>query len=616
MPTSIVQRDPAHLHQTGTNAKVLAYLLRPENNSYTLTTHENGERWTTFEFLKMLVSQKPEVSVLLDVGAQILDASNRKLAETWLHSSRPDIAGAIYFDENDELMILARNGTVQALSSSPLIQQLHRCIAYLDDAHTRGTDIKFPSGSRAAVTLGPRVTKDRLVQGMSMPIAAHAGQRISLYLIGCMRMRKLGHGHSVMFFAPPEVDQSIRSVTAKDDQDITTADILQWAIHETWNNIIRWAPYWTQQGMDHKSRHDAWSRFCSDEITTEEMATSWLQREFKSLTDLYAPRHSPDTTPLMVLDPEIRQHCERLGVMSLPDACMDEEQEMEIARELEREREVGHRPCMALPATHSIHPDVVNFVRTGVITFSSAAFRPIFTTLGNSSAAPSELHVWSPYILATVDFGETIVEHESPQRSVDEFLRPVQWVLSGKLDGNDVLVLISPFEADHLLSEIRLSEHVHLHLYTPSTIKHVRPCDDLKLYSVPPVPSDWNPPWTLIDQLNVFAGQLYLRNYTSYVQLSHFLGVPTTDSPGDAGALVRRNWFKMPGSLGAEIEMTFDNTPLPFVMMLLAIRTRGMGFAETHMGRILQGQPLTEADFERPAARVVEYHCKHGTLLR
>lgn len=31
--------------------------------------------------------------------------------------------------------------------------------------------------------------------------------------------------------------------------------------------------------------------------------------------------------------------------------------------------------------------------------------------------------------------------------------------------------------------------------------------------------------------------------------------------------------------------------------MLLAIRRRGLPFAETHMGRILQGQQLTEDDF-------------------
>ena len=70
-----------------------------------------------------------------------------------------------------------------------------------------------------------------------------------------MRMRKLGHGHSVMFFAPLEVDLSIRAVTGKKDPTIrvTTVDILCWAIHETWTDIQQRAPYWAQQGMNHKS---------------------------------------------------------------------------------------------------------------------------------------------------------------------------------------------------------------------------------------------------------------------------------------------------------------------------------------------------------------------------
>ncbi|KAH9033528.1 hypothetical protein EDB85DRAFT_1864450, partial [Lactarius pseudohatsudake] len=53
--------------------------------------------------------------------------------------------------------------------------------------------LKLPPGTRAAVTLGPKVTKDRLMQG-------------------CMRMRQLGKGRSVMFFALAEVDRSIRGL--------------------------------------------------------------------------------------------------------------------------------------------------------------------------------------------------------------------------------------------------------------------------------------------------------------------------------------------------------------------------------------------------------------------
>ena len=44
-------------------------------------------------------------------------------------------------------------------------------------------------------------------------------------------MRKLGHGHLVMFFAPLEVDLSIRAMASKKDPNtqVTTVDILCWA---------------------------------------------------------------------------------------------------------------------------------------------------------------------------------------------------------------------------------------------------------------------------------------------------------------------------------------------------------------------------------------------------
>jgi hypothetical protein len=113
----------------------------------------------------------------VDVGAQILHFSNSQVAKAWLDIARI-AAGAIHFNENDELTVLTRNGITQLLSSSPLSQQLDRCVVYLDHAHTRGTDIKLPVGTRAAVTLGPKVTKDALVQGSCRrcdPIASPHG---------------------------------------------------------------------------------------------------------------------------------------------------------------------------------------------------------------------------------------------------------------------------------------------------------------------------------------------------------------------------------------------------------------------------------------------------------
>ena len=126
---------------------------------------EGGERRNTWEFLELLTSQKPEIRVLLDVGAQILDLQNYELARTWLNISS-DASAAIYFNEDDELTVLTWDGNTQLLVSSPFAQQPDQCVVYLDDIHTRGTDLKLPSGFRAAVTLGPKVTKDRLAQGI------------------------------------------------------------------------------------------------------------------------------------------------------------------------------------------------------------------------------------------------------------------------------------------------------------------------------------------------------------------------------------------------------------------------------------------------------------------
>jgi hypothetical protein len=596
-------------HQQGTNAKVLAYLLQPENDFYTVT-HENGERQTTLEFLRLVTTQLPEIRLLLDVGAQILEVSNSQVAKAWLDIARV-AAGAIYFNENDELTALTRNGTTQLLSSSPLSQQLDRCVVYLDHAHTRGTDIRLPVGTRAAVTLGPKVTKDALVQGTFRrrdPIANSHGLRFS----GCMRMRKLGHGHSVMFFAPPEVDLRIRTVTGKKDPNarVTTVDILCWAIHETWTEIQQRAPYWAQQGMSHKSRYDSWSRFCNNDLTPEQLSDAWLQPDLKSLANLYAPCESKDTSSAFsALDPVIRQRCKGLGVLSLPSAQMEEEQEREVNREWQRERET-ELPPWAQSAKHHLHEDVVAFVKTGIIPplHSGSAFVPIFTTLEKSSAATREADVWSPLILATADFCKTIMP-QSTRGTMDQYLRPVQWILSRNNDRDQVLVLLSPFEADRLMPDIRASKYVYLHVYAPRTSQRMKSSDDLRLYSIPHLPSDWTPPWALIDQLNVFAGQVYLRNYESYLRLCRFLGVPTKES--SHGTAVQWNLFNIPGSF-EDMEITFSGSPLPSVMALLAVRSRGRPFAQTHMGKILQGQLLREKDFGGPAS-VMSAH-SHAAL--
>jgi Protein of unknown function (DUF3645) len=165
LPTSITQEDPDFALDT--NARVLQHLLQPENDHYECTEGENDEPEFTTALLKRLTKQDPEIRVLLDVGAQMLELQNEGLAQRWL-SLRPDVSAAIYFNESDRLVVVTPDGRVEPLISSPFNRQLEKCLIYLDDAHTRGTDLMLPQGTRAAVTLGPKVTKDKLIQGMYM----------------------------------------------------------------------------------------------------------------------------------------------------------------------------------------------------------------------------------------------------------------------------------------------------------------------------------------------------------------------------------------------------------------------------------------------------------------
>jgi hypothetical protein len=165
LPTSITQEDPDFALDT--NARVLHHLLLPQNDHYECTKGGNGERESTTAFLERLVRQDPEIRVLLDVGAQMLELRNEELARHWL-SLRPDVSAAIFFNDSDRLTVITPDGTIEPFISSSFNQQLERCVVYLDDAHTRGTDLNFPQGTRAAVTLGQNVTKDRLVQGKAI----------------------------------------------------------------------------------------------------------------------------------------------------------------------------------------------------------------------------------------------------------------------------------------------------------------------------------------------------------------------------------------------------------------------------------------------------------------
>ena len=166
LPLDVKQLDLPE--QNHTNALVLEYLLRDENTVTFIPPHDENPSVSGAQLLlNMVTSLEPATQVILEVGAQIIELSNFEVAKHWLEMipNNGRIHAVVFVNESDEICVLDRNGRVEPLQTSPFSKQLEACHVFLDEAHTRGIDLKLPVNYRAAVTLGPGITKDKLVQG-------------------------------------------------------------------------------------------------------------------------------------------------------------------------------------------------------------------------------------------------------------------------------------------------------------------------------------------------------------------------------------------------------------------------------------------------------------------
>ena len=591
LPTSITQEDPDFV--LGTNALVLQNLLLPENDHYECIKGANGERESATAFLERLVNQDPEIRVLLDVGAQMLELQNEELARHWL-SLRPDVSAGIFFNDSDHLTVITRDGTIEPLISSPFNRQLEKCVVYLDDTHTRGTDIKFPRGMRAAVTLGPKVTKDRLVQGKCI---GSSGRRKTDQEVGCMRMRQLGKGHSVMFFAPREVERRIRgrlpSGTASEYR-IRVLDILRWAMRETCEDIRRHLPHWVQQGLDHHKRFAAYKEHRSPE-DLEALKDAWLQRESRTLEEMYGVTADSDATvsPEIGSIPSLSERIERLGLSATKsvDVRMTEEQEREVDHEVEQEPQVM-RPPKAKPAPHDLK-DICKFVSTGKVPQSSLHTFPILRSLDMAEILNSAPNDWSPSPLATTDFSTTVLD--SDPKGLTLFLRPVNWILSSGSGRESTVVVISPYEANELLPIIRKTDQVRLHVYAPRVTSSMRSFSDLTFHTIPnsgteSLAEQWSAPAHIRTELNLFAGQLYFDNREEYKRMCVLLAL-TMEHPR---AECEIDGFVPPAHRRPGEGSPLVTSKIAILKELIGLRRKGMGYSRTHLGQILNANPLSE----------------------
>ncbi|CAE7249099.1 unnamed protein product [Symbiodinium natans] len=469
LPLSIQQINLPSL--ACTNGIVLRNLLQKDNNEYTTLRpeeHPNGQSLLS----QICRKDRKPIDVLLDAGAWVTDMSNEELASKWLEL-RTDMEAVVFFGPDNDILVMTRAGWKMSLATSPYEASLKGCLVYLDDVHTRGSDFHLSPGTRAAVTLGRRMQKDKLVQT-------------------CMRMRLLGQGHTVSFYASFEVDQHIESIRrSRDAEGGTSCDnllaILSWCLANTAQGIADNLPYWAAQGVNRFQKKKAYLEYnCPDpeQCQLESLAKACAEDERWCLEEMYGHTRvrcfMPEVVASMIqrrqpMEGEmlhIVQHVKRLAAnIRCPTSLLQEEQERELEAELEEERQI-ERPPAAKPARPQVSAGLLELAAHGR---TGEAFEPLDEALKRTSfPKPS----WNAATLrVTLDFVRTV--EEGALQNLDCYLRPVVWLLQGV--GQNVL--ISNFEAEAIASIFMKKEHAgaSLQLVAARLWAYQAPLDDKPL---------------------------------------------------------------------------------------------------------------------------------------
>ena len=430
-----------------------------------------------------------------------------------------------------------------------------------------------------------------------------------------MRMRKLGRGQSVVFCVPEEIRNMILTGTVKaGNSAIDVSDILSWAISETCTNLRRSMPLWAAQGRRFYHQNRLWADNPADgACMSQSQAKKFLELESQTLEDRYRPRScngmgfidqvTPDMDLALIMD-----RCHEFDGLEFNSATLQEEQERELSPEIEQERQV-QKSAPAQPEDHHIHADVKMFMYTGKLINGSKGYKPAFEALHDTSAAVHfDVSKFPCELMVTLDFARTVKAVGASYIS-DSYQRAVQWIVTSSDSSTSSIdnvvsrlvrhmMIISPYEAQELLPSIMSSPTTTLHLYSPRPNLGYRPLDSLDLHTVPARPEKLILPRSLVVQLNLFAGQLYLSTFQEYVDVCDFLGL-MWKTAGE-GCIVAPDGFIIRESVDmATSRPKFAFSPVKFMKLLMTkIRRNCEGIEKTHMGAILDARLLRESDFE------------------
>ncbi|KAF5023718.1 hypothetical protein F66182_4222 [Fusarium sp. NRRL 66182] len=601
LPQTIRQDDLPSLVQT--NAEVLSYLLEPRNQRCYQAVDSNGRHLTESGLLELL--RRESIQILIDVGAHILEMENHHLAATWL-DIYPDAQGAVYFDADSRIMVRARFQRAPVpLLASPFADNLDQCVVYIDQAHTRGTDLKLPIYARGAVTLGLGQTKDQTVQA-------------------AMRLRQLGSTQSMAFIVPPEVYRNIldlRSSSGQTNSPVKSSDVVYWLLEQSCKANEKMMSLHTSQGFDFCHRTNAlwkYSNFFNNPADRLQLLNAIQQREDRTLEQLYGPRElMPTTEAIAKLDFEcLKAFATRLCEQKLDlsgdhsSAFEELELEREVEFEFEQLREKQNPVEYTAVTFPGLDPAITRFVNTGHLQ-DGDSFIQAFDFLGRTRIGRKfGVQKTSSRLFVSKQFTRSMASNR-PEKEL-EAVRPIEWILWSAETATALIVI--PEEAELLLTTLRNKRNTSVLLltYAAPVTKSMWRFNMLDYFTIPTRDTKPTfPPWLPVE-IGVLAGRLYF-DYSEYAYLTSWLGISQDELPEDVPDAASQETVPLARGL-------FVDQPLKFLLEWLTYRRQTQDIMHTLMGYVCQRKKLDTRHSFFTSATVshdvgeAHLHTKGGTM--
>lgn len=256
-----------------------------------------------------------------------------------------------------------------------------------------------------------------------------------------MRLRQLQTTQSVTFFAPLEVDMSIRDTCDTRfpiGPRIESQHVIFWLLEQTCRANEDLQPLFQAQGTDFCRRTNALlehPKFFTSFSSKYKLVKTLQQQEHQTLEQLYggSPTHSsPSQDPGRMLSSRLQGFMDRLSQYQNTtfwqiDAFGEVEQEREVEVQLETEREV-QRPvryqALGFPGLSS---KINDFLNNGKLDTTARDFIHVFDYIGKTKIGKKfgVRHTGSRLFVSR-EFEHTIVLPENDQSVADRFLvRPI-----------------------------------------------------------------------------------------------------------------------------------------------------------------------------------------------